>query len=172
MVLEMKDIFIRKAKRDDLQEIISIFKMATEVMNENNILQWDDLYPDVNILEEDINKNQMYVGIINNEIVSAFVLNQDCDEQYGNGDWEYPDCSYSVIHRLCVSPLYQNQGIGTKIICLIETMLKDSCIETVRLDAFSLNPYALKMYEKLGYRKVGEVTWRKGLFYIYEKILF
>ena len=52
---------------------------------------------------------------------------------------------------------------------LIEDILRTRGIETIRLDAFSLNPIALKMYEKLGYQRVGEVTWRKGLFYLFEK---
>ncbi len=50
-------------------------------------------------------------------------------------------------------------------------MLRDRGIESVRLDAFSLNPYALRMYEGLGYKKVGEANWRKGLFYLFEKNL-
>jgi predicted GNAT family acetyltransferase len=37
------------------------------------------------------------------------------------------------------------------------------------LDAFSLNPFALRLYEKIGYVRVGEANWRKGLFYLYEK---
>ncbi|MDP4147194.1 MAG: GNAT family N-acetyltransferase, partial [Bacillota bacterium] len=39
------------------------------------------------------------------------------------------------------------------------------------LDVFSLNPFALKMYYKQGYIKVGEVNWRKGKFYLMEKKL-
>ncbi|MOA35168.1 hypothetical protein D3C78_1565980 [compost metagenome] len=54
---------------------------------------------------------------------------------------------------------------------LIEDLVKQMGLETIRLDAFSQNPYALRMYEKLHYRTVGEVQWRKGLFYLMEKKL-
>ena len=51
----------------------------------------------------------------------------------------------------------------------IEKLLRDRGIETIRLDAYSLNPAALRMYDKLGYKKVGKAVWRKGLFYLFEK---
>lgn len=53
----------------------------------------------------------------------------------------------------------------------IESTFLGNGIQAVRLDAFSLNPYALRLYERLGYRKTGEVTFRKGVFYLYEKEL-
>lgn len=51
----------------------------------------------------------------------------------------------------------------------IENELRKKNIETIRLDAFSENIYAIKMYEKLGYVNVGEANWRKGKFYLLEK---
>lgn len=43
--------------------------------------------------------------------------------------------------------------------------------ESIRLDVFAENPYALKLYETCGYHKVGHANWRKGQFYLMEKIL-
>ncbi len=111
----------------------------------------------------------MYLGEIDDQIASVFVLNQDCDEEYKNGNWQYTGCSYYVVHRLCVNPVFQGKGVGSGTMLMIEKLLREKGIETIRLDAFSLNPAALRMYEKLGYKKVGEVIWRKGLFYLFEK---
>ncbi|MNN59613.1 hypothetical protein D3C81_1747410 [compost metagenome] len=47
----------------------------------------------------------------------------------------------------------------------------DEEYELGKWDAFSQNPYALRMYEKLNYHTVGEVQWRKDLFYLMEKKL-
>lgn len=41
----------------------------------------------------------------------------------------------------------------------------------IRLDAFTGNPRALKLYDGLGYRRSGYVTFRKGLFVCFEKRL-
>jgi len=165
------EITVRKANRKDINLVLEIFRSAINVMVANGILQWDDIYPDEKILYEDIQKNQMFLGEIDGKIVSIFTLNQECDEEYKNGNWNYKRSSFAVIHRFCVNTNFQHMGIGTKIMNIIEEMLKEDKIETIRLDAFSLNPYALKLYENLGYIKVGAVNWRKGLFYLYEKKL-
>lgn len=164
-------ILFRSAVETDLDDVYQVFVSAIVEMNRCNIPQWDEIYPDREILKDDILKKQLYLGIINNEIASAYVVNQECDEQYRNGKWHFPNASFCVIHRLCVNHKFQNKGIGTVTMEHIESELKNKGIETIRLDAFTLNPYALRMYEKLGYIKVGCANWRKGQFYLLEKKL-
>jgi len=165
------EIVVRKANLKDINIVLDIFKNAINVMNANGIFQWDDIYPNKDILNKDIENGQLFLGESGNEIVSAFVLNQEYDEEYENGNWYYKQSTFAVIHRFCVNTNFQNMGIGTKTMNIIEEMLRNNDIETIRLDAFSLNPYTLKMYEKLGYVNVGEANWRKGLFYLLEKKL-
>lgn len=167
----MKKIEFRIAEMKDLKEIFEIFSAAIKEMNKLNILQWDEVYPDKHILQGDIIKKHLYIGKIDSEIVCGYVLNTECDEQYINGKWKYTNARYSVIHRMCVNPKFQNQGIGALTLKHIETKLKSEGVETIRLDVFSLNPFALKMYYKQGYIKIGEAHWRKGEFYLMEKKL-
>lgn len=162
---------IRKAELKDLNIIINIFKSAIDTMNGNSIYQWDEIYPDNIILKQDIVSDQMYVGIIDDKIVSAVVVNNEFDEQYKNGNWKYDNERFAVVHRLCVSPDYQNKKVGRNTMLMIEELLKKEGIQYIRLDAFSQNPYALRMYEALGFKKIGEANWRKGLFYLLEKKL-
>ena len=42
---------------------------------------------------------------------------------------------------------------------------------SIKLDAFTQNPIALSMYEKLGYKVKGYADWRKGKFVLMEKVL-
>jgi ribosomal protein S18 acetylase RimI-like enzyme len=167
--LMSRELLLRKANLEDLNNVINIYKNAIEVMEDNGIHQWDNIYPNEEILNEDILSNHMFLCELENQIASVFVLNQDCDEEYTNGTWQYKEASFFVIHRLCVNPVFQGKGIGTRTMLLIEKFLRNKNIETIRLDAYSLNPIALKMYEQLGYKRVGEANWRKGLFYLYEK---
>ena len=160
-------------------------------MEKQGIHQWDEIYPDKAILEEDIAKNQMYIGKIDNEIAVCFVLSEECDEEYKNGKWQYPDAKFNVIHRLCVNPKFQNKGIATQtmiyIVCVnpkfqnkgiatqtmiyIEKTSKAQGYEVIRLDCFTKNPYSQKLYEKAGYSVVGYADWRKGRFELREKKL-
>jgi len=73
--------------------------------------------------------------------------------------------------RLCVSADSQNKGIGSKLLAHIEEQVKNMGYSSVRLDVFSENPYALKLYEKNGYEKRGHADWRKGRFFLMEKTL-
>lgn len=79
--------------------------------------------------------------------------------------------TYKIIHRLCVNPAFQNKGVGTATVNYIEKQVKNENTKSIRLDVFSKNPQAIHLYEKFGYKKVGEADWRKGRFYLMEKIL-
>ena len=110
-------------------------------------------------------------NVFTGDIASVFVVNSECDEEYENGDWQYPDASFRVIHRLCVNPKFQNRGVGAETMRHIEAELIKEGVESVRFDAFTQNPYALRLYDKLGYVKVGYADWRKGRFVLMEKKL-
>ena len=115
---------IRKAEHEDLNKIMEIFRNAIKVMNDNNINQWDDIYPTNTILEQDVLNGQMYVGIKDGELVSALVINNECEEEYKKGNWRYDNNTFAVVHRLCVNPIYQNKKIGKDTMIKIEEILK------------------------------------------------
>lgn len=160
-----------KACMSDLDEVFSLVQNAIATMNEQNIPQWDEIYPDRAVLRDDIDRGQLYIGKINDRIAVIYVLNQDYDEQYQNGQWLFPDKEFMVVHRLCVNPKWANQGIAKNTMLHIENEVSEIGAEAIRLDAFTLNPFALKLYERLGYSKVGYANWRKGRFYLMEKYL-
>jgi hypothetical protein len=101
---------IKKAELEDLNIIIDIFMNAIKVMNGNNINQWDEVYPTNTNLEQDVLNGQMYVGIKDCEIVSAIVINNECEEEYKNGNWRYDNDRFAVVRRLCVNPIHQNKN--------------------------------------------------------------
>lgn len=163
------DLYFRLAEPSDLDKIFHIFESAIKNMISQNILQWDEIYPQKSHLHEDILKKELYIGILDGEIASVYVLNDECDEQYKNGNWEYPDASYKVVHRLCVDPKFQNRGVGSETVRHIEDVVREMGIQSIRLDAFTENPFSLRMYEKAEYKIVGHADWRKGRFYLMEK---
>lgn len=161
----------RQAGIGELDAVFEVFREAIAEMDRNGIPQWDEHYPDRAVLRSDILKNELTLGLVGGEIASVYVLNAECDAQYANGVWQYPAAAFRVIHRLCVNPKFQNRGIGPRTMRHIEADLIAAGVETVRLDAFTLNPYALRMYDKLGYVRVGTADWRKGRFWLMEKKL-
>ncbi len=159
----------RKATMNDIAEICDIIRNSIGVMIQHNIFQWDELYPTKEDFQKDIDKNQLYVGLADNHIAVVYALNQECDKQYEKGNWKYIDESFYIVHRLCVNPDFQNKGIAKLTLLHIEAQLKSMGIHVIRLDVFHNNPFALKLYDSLGYSKVGYADWRKGRFFLLEK---
>ena len=104
-------------------------------------------------------------------IAAVYVVNCECDEQYRNAGWKGPEDSFRVIHRLCVHPMYQHRGLGKEILDHIEADLRCQGVQAIRLDVFSRNPYALALYRNQGYTMTGTADWRKGRFFLMEKLL-
>ena len=161
----------RPGRKEDLDEIFRLVRRAIENMERNGIRQWDEQYPARADLENDIEKNTLYVAVEGDKIIAIYVLNRECDEEYRRCRWHSPDESAIILHRLCVSPEYQNKGVGTKLLLHIEEQARSMGYRSIRLDVFSENPYALKLYEKNGYVRRGYADWRKGRFFLMEKTL-
>lgn len=154
-----------------MAEIFTFVKKAVKKMDEQGIPQWDEIYPTADDFAGDAEKNQLYVAVVDGKPAACFTLNQECDEEYKNGEWSYKGPDFLVIHRLCVNPEFQNQGVGTKVCLEIEKIAAAEGIKSLKLDCFTLNPYSQKMYNKLGYKTVGFADWRKGRFILMEKLL-
>ena len=165
----------RLAEERDIDSICALIQSAIAEMERNNIHQWDEIYPAKEDFLDDIRKRTLYVGTpddsIPDTIAVVYAINKDADEQYQNGTWDYPDSNYSIIHRLCVNPKFQNLGLAKETLTHIEDTLRDSGTETIRLDVFTDNPFALRLYRKNGYKETGTAHWRKGTFLLMEKHL-
>ena len=166
----------RLGRLEDLDAICQMVDSAKDLMSSQGIEQWDEIYPAKEDFKGDIEKGTLYVAIdgANNNandssdrIVAIYVISTECDDEYLKCTWEYE--KPCILHRLCVSPDYQNKGIGKILLNKIENQLVDMGYESCRLDAFSENPFALKLYEKNGYERRGHADWRKGRFYLMEK---
>ena len=59
-----------------------------------------------------IEKGTLYLAYVEESLVALYVISGECDEQYCNGLWKYDEKYAYILHRFCVSPLFQNQGIG------------------------------------------------------------
>lgn len=161
----------RLATKEDLPQICRLVKSAIEHMQNQGIDQWDELYPTAKDFENDINQNALYAAVDGDKIIGVYVINQDCDEEYHACTWQNPSQTACILHRLCLLPDYQHKGMGSEILSQIHAQAKSMGYSSIRLDVFSKNNRALKLYEKHGYQRRGSAHWRKGLFFIMEKTL-
>jgi len=149
--------------------VFNIFQSAISRMQAQNIQQWDDIYPDRDIIETDIKSGSMYGYFLNEELYAVQVLDNTQSPEYSQINWKYPDNFPLVLHRLCVSPEHQNKGIAKEMILFAEKYAEKNKYKTIRFDTFTKNPVSVNLYTKLGYTNSGSVRFRKGEFYCFEK---
>ena len=114
---------------------------------------------------------QLTVGVAEGKIVVFYTVNEECDPEYQEAKWKKPEKPHCILHRLCVNPHFQHQGIARQAMEHIQRQAVEKGYQAIRLDVFSKNPHALKLYLGCGFEKVGSVRWRKGVFYLMEKYI-
>ena len=159
----------RTATIDDLDALVALYGAATQDMLRQGIDQWDEYYPDREILTEDVESGDMTLGLLDGEPACAWVVNREYEPEYVSGAWEHTGGDFCVLHRLCVNPELQGRGLAQQAMARMEKNALDKGFDSVRLDVFSQNLHAQRLYERLGYKRTGEVRFRKGIFYLMEK---
>ncbi len=119
----------------------------------------------------DINKKTLYVVEDRHKLVAIYVISREYVKEHNKCEWKNPNETACIIHRLCVSPSFQNKGIGTQVLKHIEEQAAKLSYISIRLDVYTQNPYALKLYINSGYEERGFADWRKGRFILMEKTL-
>lgn len=61
-----------------------------------------------------------------------------------------------------ISPIHRRKGIGIKLLQEIEKIFRERGVKTCRLEVREDNVAALNLYQKLGYKKVGELKGYYG----------
>ena len=167
----MTELEFRPATPDDLDALVALYAAAAQDMRDHGIDQWDEYYPDREILSEDVESGDMTLGLLDGEPVCAYVVNREYDPEYELGAWDHTEGDFCVLHRLCVNPAMQGRGLARQAMARMEKNALEQGFDSVRLDVFSQNLHAQRLYEGLGYRRTGEVRFRKGSFYLMEKAL-
>jgi Acetyltransferases len=156
---------------EDLRVIMEMIHNVVDDMELKGIYQWDNVYPNSWVISVDLNEGTLSVYEDNGTVKGIIVLNEHQDDEYRDVDWEFKSGRQLVVHRLCIDPKCQGQGIASQLMDFAEDRGRELGYDSIRLDTFSENKPARRLYEKLGYKIVGTVYFRKGKFYCFEKQL-
>jgi GNAT superfamily N-acetyltransferase len=170
--LTVSSLLIRPATVGDLPQLVRLLRECVAAMQRDGIDQWDDIYPTGEVLGGDIESGTIYVTALDAQrVIGAVVLDEHQAPQYRDVPWTIADGKVGVVHRLMVHPDFQREGIARSLMEFIEIRARELGYTVIRLDTFTRNPRALRLYQRLGYRDAGPVTLRKGLFRCFEKAL-
>jgi ribosomal protein S18 acetylase RimI-like enzyme len=166
-------MIIRKANKTDLENIMKMYKSCVTGMVKNGIDQWDDAYPNTEIISEDLNVGTYYVAEMEGAIIGGVNIDKNQDKTYLDINWEDKSDSFLVVHRLGVKEEFWNKKIGKDLMLFTEKLVIEKGMKSIRLDTYSGNPKAMEFYRRLGYRELGTIDLKpnKDKYFCFEKII-
>ena len=156
-ILMENQMIVRKATQADFPRILEIYAYARRFMAENgNPTQWGMVYPDAELLREDMQMERLYVIARQERVCGVFMFTIGADPTYAlieDGAW-HSDALYGTIHRIA--------GDGTGGVfraCL------DYCkgkIDYLRIDTHENNKIMQHVVTTAGFKRCGIIYTDNG----------
>jgi len=165
----------RRAVEDDISRIMEIIEQARAYFRSKGIDQWQNGYPNPDIIGSDIKNNYGYVLLKDNKIIATVAVSFDGEKTYEKiygGRW-ITDGEYAVIHRLAVDNGYKGQGIASVILEHIEELCIANGVYRIKVDTHEDNLSMQRLLEKNNFVHCGIIYLEDGSKRLaYEKVLF
>lgn len=159
------------ANISELNVCYDILDSGREFQKKQGFVQWDDEYPTLDLVKEDIEKQIGYVLKIDGKIAAYMAITFDIEPAYNEieGAWRKNE-KYCVVHRMAIHSDFRNQGLTTKIFNLVEELCKQKDVYYIRIDTDFPNKRMQHIFIKNGFKECGVINF-KGPKKAYDKIL-
>jgi GNAT superfamily N-acetyltransferase len=166
------EIKLRKAEIKDRDTIWNIIQQAIERRRQDGSNQWQQGYPNLDTVENDIAKGFGYVLTVDGEIAvyTALILNDEPAYSTIEGAW-LSNGEFVVVHRVAIDEKFAGQGLAKKLFDHIEDFTREQEIQSIKVDTNYDNIAMLKILESKGYSYCGEVFLAGGMRKAFEKII-
>jgi GNAT superfamily N-acetyltransferase len=169
MEVFFEETLFSRADKTDADEVEMLYNAVRSGGRENGTTDWDDDYPDRSFIDKDIANGALYTLRFKGELIAVVSLLQEDD--LDDCDVAWTKVKSCVLSRLCVKPKYQKQRVGEHVMYRItDEAKKEGYLATRHLAALA-NPASLRLYDRMGYSKLGKVHLYDTDFYAYEMLL-
>lgn len=170
---------IRLAKPEEFARVVQFYDTIIDEMQgmEYHPMWQKRIYPTLDFLKTSIDNEQLFIQLLDNEIIGAMVINH-----FGNGydtvKWavDAANAEVDIIHALGVKVALQGHGYATRLVEAAIELAKENKRKAIRLDVLAPNLPAHELYKKQGFllRETKELFyedtgWTK--FMLYELVL-
>jgi GNAT superfamily N-acetyltransferase len=162
----------RKAALPDLPQIWTILQQAILRRKADGSNQWQDGYPNPDVVAHDIVKEVGYVLTHNNKVIAycAILINDEPEYVNLKGEW-LTNSDFVVFHRIAVAQEYLGKGIAKMMFAQIEKFALQHHIFSIKADTNFDNAAMLHLFAQTGYVYCGEVYFRGSARMAFEKVL-
>ena len=178
---------IRKTTNEDIDALMCIFGEARKTIAALGIDQWQDGYPNNEVICGDVKREYSYCAQLVGEggegdPCATFALVGDGDPCYDricDGAWLAdcgkselgPDIKYLAIHRVAISVACRGSGIASQMIAFATEYARSLGKISLRIDTHEGNVVMRRSLEKCGFLHVGVIHLADGAPRVaYEKV--
>lgn len=165
---------IRTVRPEELERVWAIVRSAISVMNAGGNFQWSDDYPRKEDFTVPLAAGELYAACgEEGEILGVVVLNTWEEPEYGELDgWSAPAPAL-VVHKMAVDPAAQGKGAASALFAHAVERARKLGLRSLRADTYTLNVKMQHLFQKFGFRHVGDVRFpgRPLPFPVYERVL-
>ena len=162
----------RKAKTSEISQIWMILQQAIKRRKEDDSNQWQDGYPNPEVIKKDIENSIGFVLLEAETVIgySAVLINDEPAYTGIEGKW-LTNGDFVVFHRVAISESHLGMGLAKKMMQFIEEFAIKNNIYSIKADTNFDNMAMMNIFEKSGYTFCGEVYFRGSPRKAYEKLL-
>lgn len=152
-------MILRKAHMNEAKAAFQCIEDAKAYQKSLGFVQWDERYPLLQTVEEDIEKEVGFVFEENNEILGycCIFIGDELDYHVIDGAWK-TDQPYAVIHRMAFSKHSRGKGLSVQAFSLIKDYCLEHGIDAVRIDTHEANKVMQRVLDKNGFLYCGGVS--------------
>lgn len=163
---------LRKAKREDLEQIMELIDNAKCFLRSQGVDQWQNGYPDKDCLEKDIEKEIGYLCMLDGRPAGYVCIDFNGEPAYNtlSGSW-LGSQPYVVLHRLALSPSFRGRGLAASVFQAAEKMARSKDVHSFKVDTDSQNLIMRHILEKQGFVYCGTICFDNSEKIAFEKLL-
>lgn len=156
---------LQKAILKDIKIVMEIINDAKKYLKKQNSLQWNlsDGYPNEKDLLEDIQNENCYLYVDENEIVGTMSIICTPDENYEKIDGKWlTNSTYASIHRIAIKNTHHHKKIGVKMLLEAEKIIKEKNIYSIKIDTHKINIPMTNTIKNAGYTYCGIIQLKRS----------
>lgn len=152
---------IRAARADEFEKVRGFYHRLIDMMEGLEFHpRWEKfVYPADDFLRGSLERGELYVGMLGEEIAAAMVINGEGADGYDGAPWSVSAArgEFSVIHTLGVMPAYHGRGFARELVRAAKETARGLGHKALRLDVLNGNLPAVRLYESEGFSYISAI---------------
>ena len=150
----------RYAEKGDLDRIVALIVRARAYIASQGIDQWQDGYPEPEIIMGDMESRIGLVFESDGQICAYMALMDTAEPVYDELDGRWlSNGPYATIHRMAIDDGFRGKGVSSAMLALAEEYAQQRRLVSVRADTHTGNRAMRGLLGKSGYVYCGEVRY-------------